>query len=98
MSDSDFTMGFKQGQEHGKQIMLEKIEDIRAEIKALDSPFGSFGEWYDAINECLNVIDKHISGKEMSKIDCNKTSCNNCVNHNYCDYENNKHISGKENG
>lgn len=22
-----------------------------------------------------------------TKIDCNKTKCENCINHNYCDYE-----------
>ena len=36
MNDNDFTVGFRQGQEHGKQIMLEKIEDIKADVK----------EWY----------------------------------------------------
>lgn len=35
------------------------LEDIKAEIKSLESPFG-IGEWYDAIAECIAVIDKHM--------------------------------------
>ena len=61
MTDSDFTIGFKQGQEHGIQIMREKIEDIKQEIEALESPFGLEGEWYDGVEDCLEVINKHIS-------------------------------------
>ena len=33
MNDSDFAVGFKQGQEHGKQIILEKINDAFEEIR-----------------------------------------------------------------
>ena len=35
MTDSDFTIGFKQGQEHGIQIMRETIEDIKQEIQTM---------------------------------------------------------------
>ena len=31
--NSDFSVGFKQGQEHGKQIILEKINDAFEEIR-----------------------------------------------------------------
>ena len=31
--DSDFSVGFKQGQEHGKQLILEKITDAFEEIR-----------------------------------------------------------------
>ena len=66
MIDSDFTIGFKQGQEHGKQIILEKVEDIRAEIEfERDRKIG--GEFFEAVqyksfNKCLDIIDKHIKG------------------------------------
>ena len=66
MNDSDFTIGFKQGQEHGKQIILEKVEDIRAEIEfERDRKIG--GEFFEAVqyksfNKCLEIIDKHIGG------------------------------------
>ena len=31
--DGDFSVGFKQGQEHGKEIILEKVKDAIAEMK-----------------------------------------------------------------
>lgn len=31
--DSDFSVGFKQGQSHGKQIVLEQVADTKAEIE-----------------------------------------------------------------
>lgn len=33
MTDSDFTVGFKQGQEHGKEIVLEQVADAKTEIE-----------------------------------------------------------------
>lgn len=33
MSDSDFAVGFKQGQSHGKQLILEKVQDAIADIQ-----------------------------------------------------------------
>ena len=71
------------------------IEDIKAEIRQ-NSLGGIGGDRFIFTDNVIRIIDKHINGKEMSKIDCNKTSCNNCANHNYCDYENNKHIRKKE--
>lgn len=35
MVDSDFTVGFKQGQAHGKQIMQEKIDQLIDDIESL---------------------------------------------------------------
>ncbi len=57
MIDSDFTIGFKQGQEHGKQIILEKIEDIRAEI---DSHCSDNRDRNDGLYIAMKIIDKHI--------------------------------------
>ncbi len=31
--DSDFTVGFKQGQAHGKEIILEKVQDALTDIQ-----------------------------------------------------------------
>ena len=69
MKDSDFAIGFKQGQEHGKQIMLEKIEDIKAEIGKQDfTHHDGQNHWYMTPQEVkeivFKIIDKHISGKE----------------------------------
>jgi phage terminase large subunit-like protein len=65
MNDSDFTIGFKQGQEHGKQIILEKIDDIRAEIRELSEfePQRRLDEEYQyGLLVALHIINKHIKG------------------------------------
>ena len=66
MNDSDFTIGFKQGQEHGKQIILEKIEDIKVEI---DEQYNWLMQTkhtlYDidiAFDAIKRSIDKHCGG------------------------------------
>ena len=64
MIDSDFSIGFKQGQQHGKQIMLEKIEYIKTEIKN-DARSGMNERYCDGLRRALKIIDKHISGKEQ---------------------------------
>ena len=64
MIDSDFTIGFKQGQEHGIQIMQEKIEDIKQEI--IDNSIIETTEnglkkiSYVSVDYVLSVIDNHI--------------------------------------
>ena len=55
MTDSDFTIGFKQGQEHGIQIMCEKIEDIKAEIKAIQTDDANITK-----SKAIAIINKHI--------------------------------------
>ena len=65
MTDSDFTIGFKQGQEHGIQIMQEKIEEVKADIEK------AMGEYYYSEHDlgvrqgfrfALEIIDNHIFG------------------------------------
>ena len=56
-----FTAGFKQGQEHGKQIMLEKIEDIKAEIEERKKNSGGEPNRELAFNICLEIINEHMS-------------------------------------
>lgn len=66
MIDSDFTIGFKQGQEHGIQIMQEKIEDIKAEIeKAMNDYYYSEHDLgvRAGFRFALEIIDKY--GKEQ---------------------------------
>ncbi len=48
MIDSDFTVGFKQGQAHGKQIMQEKIDQLIDDIESLT--------WY-SINQNGKLIE-----------------------------------------
>jgi len=45
--------------------------------------------WWDRIkpNFCPNCGAKMIEPQESAKIDCSKTKCENCTNHNYCDFE-----------
>ena len=58
MNDSDFTIGFKQGQEHGKQIMLEKIEDIKQEIvQDIENGIIQISKGNERL---FSIIDKHI--------------------------------------
>ena len=54
MIDSDFAIGFKQGQQHGKEIMLEVIEDIRKEVELLKA------DGLANMDAVLHVIDKHL--------------------------------------
>jgi len=35
----------------------------------------------------IEAIDKANTIIEADKIDCERTNCDNCVNHKYCDYE-----------
>ena len=64
MNDSDFSIGFKQGQEHGKQIMLEKIDAIKAEIQALPKtyPFVNHIDTYVKDADVIKIIERHCGG------------------------------------
>ena len=54
MIESDFAIGFKQGRQHGKEIMLEVIEDIRKEVELLKA------DGLANMDAVLHVIDKHL--------------------------------------
>lgn len=54
MIESDFAIGFKQGQQYGKEIMLEVIEDIRKEVELLKA------DGLVNMDAVLHVIDKHL--------------------------------------
>lgn len=56
MNYGDFTTGFEQGQEHEKQIMLEKIEGIKADIKEHQRTMMPV----IPVQEVFEIIDKHI--------------------------------------
>ena len=44
--------------------LTDILDKIRAEIEALKCPFGSYGEWYDGVADCLDIIDKHKAESE----------------------------------
>ena len=49
------------------------------------------GDWYYRITEqdfeAFDTAIKALEQEPTTKIDCDKTDCNNCVNHKCCDYE-----------
>ena len=65
--DSDFTVGFRQGQEHGKQIAQERIEDIldkiRAEIEQ-DACTSVSGSKFIFVSRVNQIIDKYKTESE----------------------------------
>ena len=56
--DSDFTVGFKQGQAHGKQIVMEKVNDAIKEIE--QECVGDYT--YDKVAKlhCIDILNKHL--------------------------------------
>ncbi len=55
--DSDFAVGFKQGQEHGKQIVQEKIDDALNEIYKMRNEILQANGCY-VPNDVLDIIDE----------------------------------------
>lgn len=52
--DNDFSVGFKQGQSHGKQIVLEQVADARTEMEKCIAVFE------DSENENGKFVQKGI--------------------------------------
>jgi Icc-related predicted phosphoesterase len=89
----------QKGVDWGKTIgAIEELEKIKAEIEdmwiksAKDLKTGEV--IYENLcehSEVLEILENHISElkgeQKIEKVDCGKTDCNNCINHNYCDYE-----------
>lgn len=68
MVDSDFTVGFKQGQEHGKEIVLEQIADAKAEIEKCiavfedsENPDGKMVQ--KGLEIALSIVNKFVREK-----------------------------------
>ena len=59
--DSDFTVGFKQGQKHGKEIILEKVNDAIEEIEA---EYSIDEQWMGGISRALSILKEHL-GEEL---------------------------------
>lgn len=60
---------YKTGYEQGKADMLKKINDIKIEIKNNIEPnYNGHNEYDmskgDGLQEALDIIDRHISGKD----------------------------------
>ena len=67
--DSDFTVGFKQGQAHGKQIILEKVKDAITQIENVKSVMNEeiiehnrkdLINFINGINQCLCILERHL--------------------------------------
>ena len=64
MSESDFAVGFKQGRAVEHSVMLEEIEDIKAEIKEqMDDD-----DYFCGLSLALQIIDKHIGKAESEEV------------------------------
>lgn len=57
------------------EITVHIMTDIDKEIATLRGKRDA----YDEMRACLYSM--------MEQIDCRKAKCENCINHNYCDYE-----------
>ena len=78
MSESDFALGFKQGRAVEHAVMLEMIEDIKAEIEKelchsiRDEYSQRQNDYCDGVEfagkRCLEIIDKHIGKAESEDI------------------------------
>jgi len=44
-------------------------------------------EYLNKYKFCPNCGRKMVEAQESEKINCKSTKCENCINHNYCDYE-----------
>jgi hypothetical protein len=82
---------------------IAELEKLKAEIKEEEEKgiYYECEEWIEGrpcdedyfygLKRAIMIIDKHISElkgeQKIEKVDCDKTDCNNCINHNYCDYE-----------
>lgn len=67
--DSDFTVGFKQGQEHGKQIILEKVKDGLEEVrkerdKCYEDEYTMFNGW--GMQSAIEIMERHL-GEELNE-------------------------------
>ena len=66
--------------DHQLKEAMNKIREIVDEWK--------LNTWKDNISyECMVKIDEMFGPQESEKINCKTAKCENCTNHNYCDYE-----------
>lgn len=78
--------------ECGKASVLSVIDDIKTEIKMQeikkDKRFIEETWWNSALQKCLEIIDKHISGKD----------CRDCIEWKTCECGEKGHINGTSKG
>ena len=77
-----------------QEPVLDKISEEVDALKNYSYPFSDM-----LLDDVQKIIDKYREGKEIEeqekwlisakceRVNCEKTKCENCVNHNYCDYE-----------
>lgn len=68
------------------------IENIKSEILHFANVHCSgddinIYDVFKVIDDCCEPSNSEKTNKSETKIDCDNTDCNNCVNHKYCDYE-----------
>lgn len=61
MIESDFALGIKQGRAVEHSVMLERIEDIKAEMSKVTDD--DLKDYWHKCDKFLEIIDKHIRGK-----------------------------------
>lgn len=57
------------------------------ELDAMEEAFCNEGLKYLIGEVRKEREDRKAESEDIEKIDCSKTKCENCTNHNYCDYE-----------
>ena len=78
------------------ECVIEELEKIKAKIDfeekwlkniKMENGFISIADIEVALSGIRSVISELKEEQEIEKVNCDKTDCNNCINHNYCDYE-----------
>jgi hypothetical protein len=64
------------------EIITEmNLKKIIAESREVAQALNEFADNLERIEK------KYAEPQEIKKINCKTTKCENCINHNYCDYE-----------
>ena len=64
------------------ELMVElNLKDVIAEIREVSQA------WNELADNLEQIDKKYAEPQESEKINCKTTKCENCKNHNYCDYE-----------
>lgn len=80
-----------------KDNIIKKLEDF---VKSFcDDDMEKYTDLIEGVNYAIAIIAatkpkakifEEAESENSAKIDCNKTKCENCNNHNYCDFESQK--------
>lgn len=74
-----------------KLIPITELENLVEVMKKRNRQVGHTDGWYMGGAIMINIVEKRLSElkgeQKIEKINCDNTNCENCVNHNACDYE-----------